>query len=158
MEETLKATAKFIPDNALKFALGIGTPQDIVKCVRLGWDMFDCVIPTREGRHGRVFVWNNDVSVEKKDVFDAEKNFFQKIFTKKKSDKKFYGTLNMTNKKFKQDFRPIEKTCSCELCQNHSRAYLYHLLKMKDPLGMRLAAMHNLTFYSELMKKLNGNF
>jgi len=140
MEEILAKTARFIPDNALKFALGIGTPQDIVRSVKLGWDMFDCVIPTREGRHGKLFVWKN----EDDDILKNEK-------------KSFYQALNITNGKYKTDFSPIEKDCGCELCQNYSRAYLHHLFKMKDSLGMRLASLHNLYFYSNLMKKINDN-
>lgn len=139
MENVLKKTAEFIPKKSLRFALGIGTPSDIVRCVKLGWDMFDCVIPTREGRHGKLFIWNKKIG--------------EGVLPKRnKSD--FYQVLNITNEKFKKDFRPIEQTCRCELCRNHSRAYLYHLFKLKDPLGMRLAAIHNLTFYSDLMSRI----
>ncbi len=137
MEKVLKKTASFIPNNALKFALGIGTPRDIVKCVKMGWDMFDCVIPTREGRHGKLFVWKSE-----------GKNFVD-------GDNDFYETVNITNEKFKKDFRPPESDCQCELCQNYSKAYLHHLFKMKDPLGMKLAAIHNLRFYSKLLKRLS---
>ncbi len=121
-----------IPENKLRFALGVGTPEDIVKFVHYGWDMFDCVIPSREGRHGRLFVWKKG-KLESKD---------------------FYETINISNEKFKNDFRPVDKNCGCELCRNHTRAYLRHLFISKDPLAMRLASAHNLYFYLELMKKL----
>ena len=128
MDEVLEKTASFIPKDSLRFALGIGTPEDIVKCVNFGWDMFDCVIPTREGRHGRLFI--------------------------KKENSKSYKTVNISNEKFKNDFSRVDKNCNCELCQNYSRAYLNHLFAMKEPLGMRLASIHNLRFYSDFMSSL----
>lgn len=135
MENILRKTANFIPKNSIKFALGIGTPTDIVRCVKLGWDMFDCVIPTREGRHGKLFLWKNN-----EDFFDNEIDF--------------YKTINITNEKYKSDFEPVEKKCSCELCQKYSRSFIYHLFKSGDPNGMRLASIHNLHFYFKLMNKI----
>ena len=134
MGEILKFTAELIPKNSLRFALGIGTPEDIVRCANLGWDMFDCVIPTREGRHGRLFIW------KKKDIQKAS----------------FYETINIKNSKFKQDFSPVDKKCSCELCKNYTKAYLAHLFSIKEPLAMRLASIHNLKFYLELMEKIRN--
>jgi queuine tRNA-ribosyltransferase len=129
--EVLEYTAKLIPEDSLRFALGIGTPEDIVRCVSFGWDMFDCVIPTREARHGRIFLWkSNDLSGD------------------------FYETANISNSKFKNDFSSISEDCSCELCRNHSRSYLHHIFKMKDPLAMRLISIHNLKFYTDLMNKI----
>jgi len=133
LAEVLKKTASFIPDDKLKFALGIGKPEDIVRAVSYGWDMFDCVIPTREGRHGRLFIWKNKIL-----------------------SGKFYETVNINNKKFKRDFASVDKNCACELCQNYSRAYLHHLFALKEPLAMRLASLHNLKFYLDLMKKIRG--
>lgn len=129
LKNVLRKTASFIPENSLRFALGVGNPGDILKCSKMGWDMFDCVIPTREGRHGKLFV-------------------------SKRKRKSFYKTINIGNKKYKDDFSPVDKNCGCELCKNHSKAYLNHLFKSNDPLGMRLASIHNLYFYSELMKKI----
>jgi queuine tRNA-ribosyltransferase len=134
MEEAVRETAKLIPEDALRFALGVGTPEDIVKFVDCGWDMFDCVIPTREGRHGRLFI-----------------NLKAKL-----SEKGFYETININNEKFKEDFSPVDLNCDCELCQNHTRAYLRHLFVSGDPLAMRLAAVHNLRFYMQLMKILRS--
>jgi len=136
MEEVLRATAEFIPEDSLRFALGIGTPEDIVRCFKLGWDMFDCVIPTREGRHGKLFIRKDDF-----ELMSDEKN-------------KFYETININNSKFQKDFLSVDENCDCELCQNYTRAYLNHLFKSKDPLGMKLASIHNLRFYAKLMKTL----
>jgi queuine tRNA-ribosyltransferase len=135
MEEVVKETANFIPENSLRFALGVGTPEDIVKMHSYGWDMFDCVIPTREGRHGRLFVRNKQTQISN-------------------SNENFYSTININNQKFKDDFLPVDENCDCELCRNYSRAYLHHIFTMKEPLAMRLASIHNLKFYMNLMKKL----
>lgn len=132
MEEMVAETAQMIPEDKLRFALGVGTPEDIVKFVACGWDMFDCVIPSREGRHGRLFLWKNNNLV----------------------GKEFYETININNEKFKEDFAPVDANCDCELCQNYTRGYLRHLFVSKDPLGMRLASVHNLKFYMQLMEKL----
>ncbi len=137
MENVLQKTANFIPRKSLKFALGIGTPEDIVRCVKLGWDMFDCVIPTREGRHGKLFLWDKE---KKDDFWNDEKNFYKR--------------MQITNEKYKNDFRSVDSDCDCELCKKHSRAYLHHLFKSNDPSGMRLASIHNLHFYFKLMKKM----
>jgi queuine tRNA-ribosyltransferase len=135
MGEMVAETARMIPENKLRFALGVGTPEDIIRFVACGWDMFDCVIPTREGRHGRLFIWKKDCELQiGKD--------------------KIYETMNINNEKFRQDFTPVDRDCDCELCRNHSRAYLRHLFVSKDPLGMRLASIHNLKFYLDLMNKL----
>jgi queuine tRNA-ribosyltransferase len=135
MGEILKFTADLIPENSLRFALGVGTPADIVRCANLGWDMFDCVIPTREGRHGRLFIWKN------KNIDKAG----------------FYETININNGKFKKDFSPIDKKCNCYLCKNYTRAYLAHLFSIKEPLGMRLASIHNLKFYMMLMEEIRNS-
>ncbi len=133
MEEVLKFTVDLIPENSLRFALGIGTLEDIVRCANMGWDMFDCVIPTREGRHGRLFI--------RKGSFKNLKG-------------KFYETININNEKYKKDFSLIDRNCDCELCKNYSKSYLRYLFVKKEPLAMRLAAMHNLKFYVDLIKKL----
>jgi queuine tRNA-ribosyltransferase len=144
MEDMVRETAQMIPEDKLRFALGVGTPEDIVKFVACGWDMFDCVIPTREGRHGRLFIWKNAETSNVETHCNASLPAGQK----------FYETININNEKFKEDFAPVDKNCDCELCQNHTKSYLRHLFVSKDPLGMRLAAMHNLQFYMQLMEKL----
>ncbi len=104
----------------------------------MGWDMFDCVIPTREGRHGRLFVWKRKLNLE--------------LNLNKKQ--KFYETVNINNRKYKTDFEPVEKNCDCELCRNYSRSYLHYLFAKKEPLALRLATLHNLRFYAQLMEKI----
>ncbi|MEN8252198.1 MAG: tRNA guanosine(34) transglycosylase Tgt [Patescibacteria group bacterium] len=135
MEEIVAKTAEFIPEDKPRFALGIGTPQDIVKCHSLGWDMFDCVIPTREGRHGRLFKFKS----QKSEV---------------KSDDDFYETINIGNAKFKDDFTPIDENCDCYACQNYTKAYIHHLFRVSEPLGAQMAALHNLKFYVKLLDVL----
>lgn len=125
LAEILRFTAKLIPEEKLRFALGIGTPKDIKRCVKMGWDIFDCVIPTREGRHGRLFMNN----------------------------KQDYKSINIINSKFADDFRPINSSSSLIELREHSRAYLHHLFKLKEPLGQRLGALNNLEFYLGLLKK-----
>jgi queuine tRNA-ribosyltransferase len=143
MEEVLRATADYIPKDSLRFALGVGKPEDIVRCFNMGWDMFDCVIPTREGRHGRLFVWNK------------QRELSLKAFNNSKKQKtSFYKAINIGNEKFKEDFTPIDKNCDCYTCQNYTKAYLNHLMKTKEALFMRLASIHNLRFYMQLMESL----
>jgi len=135
LADVLRLTANLIPKDSLRFALGIGTPDDIVKCIQMGWDMFDCVIPTREGRHGRMFSFlNND--------FDFE-NFF-------------YNTINITNAKFKYDFDIINPTSNITELKEHSKAYLNYLFKIKEPLGAQLASLNNLEFYIRLLKNIKN--
>lgn len=141
LEELLAKTAAFIPEDALRFALGIGTPEDIVRCHALGWDMFDCVIPTREGRHGRLFIMQG-------------KDTRYKIQDTNGTD--FYQAININNEQFKMDFTPVDPTCDCELCTKYTRAYLKHLFKVADPLAGRLASEHNLRFYMRLMEMLRS--
>lgn len=132
LEEIIRETAAAIPKNVPRFALGIGTPEDIVRCYALGWDMFDCVIPTREGRHGRLFI------MKSQDTNEVD----------------FYETININNEQFREDFSSVDETCDCELCRNHTRAYLRHLFRVEDSLGGRLASVHNLRFYMRLMESL----
>lgn len=126
MEDILDFTADLVPENALRFALGIGRPNDIEKCVKLGWDMFDCVIPTREGRHGKLFL-------------DGAKKC--KI-------------INIRNTKFRSDFSVIDKNSNVLELKTHSKAYLHHLFKTGDPLGKKLASLNNLNYYIRMMEKL----
>lgn len=127
LEEVLKKTASFIPEKALRFALGIGTPEDIIRCARMGWDMFDCVIPTREGRHGKLF------------LADA-------------GDK--YTNININNARFSQDFTAINKRSKITELKKHSRSYLHHLFKLNELLGQKMASLNNLEFYQKLLTKI----
>jgi queuine tRNA-ribosyltransferase len=145
LAEILEYTASLIPDKYLRFGLGIGMPKDIIKCVQMGWDMFDCVIPTREGRHGRLFEASTKLEALNPKQIPNSKNSNSKLL---------YSSINIKNSKFKEDFTAIKENSKLEVLRNYSRAYLHHLFKIGDPLGQRLAALNNLEFYSDLMEKI----
>ena len=153
LEEMVRQTAELIPEDSLRFALGVGTPEDIVKFVDFGWDMFDCVIPTREGRHGRLFLRKSNFQFP---ISNFQSNHNDKISNdqKNKTAELFYETININNEKFKNDFSPVDSRCDCVLCRSYTRAYLRHLFSTGDPLAMRLASIHNLKFYLGLMETL----
>jgi queuine tRNA-ribosyltransferase len=134
MHKILEWVLPLLPEDKPKYLMGLGKPEEIVAAVKAGIDMFDCVIPTREGRHGRLFIWKND---------SLENNF--------------YETININNEKFKEDFSPVDPNCDCELCKNYSRSYLRHLFAVREPLAMRLASIHNLKFYMDLMDKIRSD-
>ncbi|MEA2007082.1 MAG: tRNA guanosine(34) transglycosylase Tgt [Patescibacteria group bacterium] len=137
--EILKWILPFLPENKPRYLMGLGKPEEIVASVTEGVDMFDCVIPSREGRHGRLFCWSEDSKGEIIELSD-------------KPD--FYKTINIGNSKFKKDFKVVDSHCSCPLCKNYSRAYIRHLFAVNEPFAGRLASLHNLTFYFDLIKKL----
>ncbi len=141
LDDIVSYTASLIPEDRLRFALGVGTPQDIARCYKAGWDMFDCVIPTREGRHGRLFLWKGEST-----------NF--KVQNSNEDGESFYETINIQNEQYKEDFSPVDPSCDCELCTKYTRAYLRHLFRANEPLAPRLASQHNLRFYARLMEKL----
>jgi len=131
MFDTLEKTNELLPANSARYLMGVGKPVDIVKAVLLGMDMFDCVIPTRNGRNGQFFTW--------------------------------HGKINIFNEKYKTDFSPVDENCACYGCSTFSRSYLRHLFKMNEILGLRMASLHNVTFYMSLMEKIrneikSGNF
>ncbi|MFH1561646.1 MAG: tRNA guanosine(34) transglycosylase Tgt [Patescibacteria group bacterium] len=121
-KEVLEFTARLIPDDRLRYLMGSGTPSEIVKAVAMGWDLFDCVVPTRNARHGLAYT--------------------------------FKGEVRVLQSQYQTDSGPIEKGCPCLACQNYSRSYIRHLLKVKEPLGQRLMTIHNLHFYMRLMEKI----
>lgn len=102
--------------------MGVGTPANILEAVDRGVDFFDCVYPSRNGRHGHLYT--------------------------------HYGKINLFNAKYELDTRPIEEGCGCPACRRYSRAYIRHLLKAKEMLGMRLCVLHNLYFYNHLMEEI----
>lgn len=127
----LEETVPFLPINKPTYLMGVGTPANILEGVERGIDFFDCVYPTRNGRHGHLYT--NE------------------------------GKLNLFNAKYEKDMRPIEEGCGCPACQRYSRAYIRHLLKAKEMLGMRLCVLHNLYFYNTMMEEIRaaldtGNF
>jgi queuine tRNA-ribosyltransferase len=150
LEEILSYTADIIPKEYLKFGLGIGTPDDIVRCSRMGWDMFDCVIPTREGRHGRLFSFKKN----KLQITNYKFQINSKSKIQNPKPEKFYNTINITRSEFGDDFSPINANSKLRELRNLSKAYLHHLFAIKEPLGQRLASLNNLEFYMDLMGKI----
>ena len=131
MYDIISAVEPFAPKNKIRYLMGVGTPSNIIEGVARGIDFFDCVMPTRNARHGHLFTHN--------------------------------GILNIMNAKYQTDDRPIEEGCQCPACKYHSRAYIRHLLKAKEMLGMRLCVLHNLYFYNTMMEEIRyaieaGNF
>ncbi|MCF7860228.1 tRNA guanosine(34) transglycosylase Tgt [Patescibacteria group bacterium] len=145
LAHTLFKTASFLPENSLRFALGIGMPEDIYRCYLMGWDMFDCVIPTREGRHGKLFLFNKKFKGFKK--VQASNKPVSKF-------PKFYYNLNISNAIFATDFSPINPDSEIAELRCYSKAFLHHLFRLKEPLGQRLASLNNLEFYNRLMREL----
>ena len=154
MYEVLKYTVPELPKNKPRYLMGVGKPENIIAAVKQGIDMFDCVIPTREARHGRLYVFNGLSSRPAKVLrskISAGMGSHSDVNLNKKN---FYEVININNSKFKNDIKPIDKNCSCELCQNYSAGYLHHLFKAGEPLALRLATLHNLKFYLNLMENL----
>ncbi len=132
-----KTIAKHVPKEAFLYGLGVGKPHEVVKLVDLGYTIFDCVLPTRDARHGRLYVFTA-TSINQ---IDVRKN-------------NFYEYYVPTKGKYAADDSLVSAACDCLLCTNYSRAYLNHLFKIKDLSALRLATIHNLRFYSLLMEKL----
>ncbi len=128
MYQMVKYTAPLLPKNKPRYLMGVGYPENIVEAVKYGVDMFDCVIPTREARHGKLYVWTTG---------DVTK-------------KSFYKTINITNAKFATDTSAIND----QILKNYSKAYLHHLFKTQEPLALKMATINNVYFYLELMKKI----
>lgn len=122
MYEVLDATVPYLPKDKPTYLMGVGTPANILEAVERGVDFFDCVYPTRNGRHAHVYTNR--------------------------------GKLNLLNAKYEKDSSPIEEGCMCPTCQRYSRAYIRHLLKAKEMLGMRLCVLHNLYFYNHMMEEI----
>ena len=120
-----------LPENKPRYLMGLGKPEQIVEAVKRGIDMFDCVIPTRNARHGLIYGFRNQ---------SIKGNFYEQF--------------NIKLAKYKMDTRPIDAKCDCATCQNFSKAYLRHLFLTKEPLGLRLATIHNLRFYLQLMERI----
>ncbi|MCI8331761.1 MAG: tRNA guanosine(34) transglycosylase Tgt [Clostridiales bacterium] len=122
MYRIIEAVEPFMPKEKPRYLMGVGTPVNILEGVYRGIDFFDCVMPSRNARHGNLFTWN--------------------------------GKINLLNERFALDDSPIHEGCGCPACRHYSRAYIRHLFKAKETLGMRLAVLHNLYFYNELMAKI----
>lgn len=131
MYEIIETVEPYMPENKPRYLMGVGTPVNILEAVHRGIDMFDCVMPSRNARHGHLFTMS--------------------------------GIRNIWNAKYELDDKPIDDECSCPVCKNFSRAYIRHLMKAGEMLGMRLCVTHNLYFYNSLMEKIrdsldNGEF
>ncbi len=122
MYRILDAVVPNLPEDKPTYLMGVGTPANILEAVERGVDFFDCVYPTRNGRHGHVYTNQ--------------------------------GKRNLFNQKYAKDTRPIEEGCQCPACRRYSRAYIRHLLKAKEMLGMRLCVLHNLYFYNTMMEEI----
>ena len=122
MYHIIEETVPYLPKDKPTYLMGVGTPANILEAVDRGVDFFDCVYPSRNGRHGHVYT--------------------------------NHGKLNLFNAKYELDSRPISEECNCPACRNYSRAYIRHLLKAKEMLGMRLCVLHNLNFYNNMMSEI----
>ncbi len=125
MYQIIEAVEPHMPADKPRYLMGVGTPSNIIEGVARGVDFFDCVMPARNARHGKLFTWQ--------------------------------GTLNIKNAKYKLDDRPIDPSCDCPVCRRFSRAYIRHLFAAEEMLGMRLAVMHNLYFYNELVRRIRDS-
>ena len=130
----IKWIEPYLPPDKPRYLMGLGYPEQIVKAVSLGLDMFDCVLPTRNARHGVLFVYKNKAP--------------------NLSKKNFYQELKIKQAKYKCDLKSVDLTCDCYTCQNFTRAYLRHLFMTDEPLALTLATIHNIRFYTRLMQIL----
>lgn len=161
MMRTLKMAIDYLPKDKPRYYMGAGKPEDIVEAARMGADMFDCVIPTRNARHGSLFISKIKEQKSKKKSEIRNRKSGSSLEASAISDFRFpisqddfYKTIQITNSKYKNDFSPIDPDCDCYACKNYSKAYIRHLVNIKESLGMRLATIHNLHFYLKLMKIL----
>lgn len=122
MYQIIEAVVPHLPTEKPTYLMGVGTPANILEAVERGVDFFDCVYPSRNGRHGHVYT--------------------------------NYGKLNLFNARYELDDHPIEEGCPCPACRRYTRAYIRHLLKAKEMLGMRLCVLHNLYFYNHMMEEI----
>ena len=131
MYHVISVVEEHMPKDKIRYLMGVGTPGNILEAVHRGVDLFDCVMPSRNARHGHINTWK--------------------------------GIINIKNAKYRTDDSPLDPECDCPVCRTYSKAYLRHLFKAEEMLGMRLCVMHNLYFYNNLMEKIrdamdNGTF
>ncbi|MBQ3058065.1 MAG: tRNA guanosine(34) transglycosylase Tgt [Clostridia bacterium] len=124
MYDIIEKVTPHMPQNKIRYLMGVGTPANILNAVERGVDLFDCVMPSRNARHGHLFTSE--------------------------------GIININNKKYENDMRPIDEKCGCPVCRQFSRAYIRHLLKSEEMLSQRLLVMHNLWFYNHLMEDIRN--
>lgn len=141
-----KLNAELTPEPFLRFALGIGTPQNIVRLYDMGYRLFDCVLPTRDARHHRLYVWNEALETLPKSSAELQKL--------EKNGTPWVQSLYINRGVFANDPLPLDPHCDCPTCATYSRAYVHHLFKVKEGLALKLATQHNLRFYARLMELL----
>ena len=124
MYHIIDTVEPYMPTDKPRYLMGVGTPQNILEAVHRGIDFFDCVMPSRNARHGNLFTW--------------------------------HGKMNINNERYFDDPKPIDESCGCPACRRYSRAYIRHLFKAREALGMRLCVLHNLYFYNELMQRIRN--
>ena len=134
--EMVEQVAGLVPEGIPKHALGVGKPENVVRGAGMGYDLFDCTIPTRDARHKRLYVFT-----DKPENVDLRADAF-------------YRNLYMSDEKHTRDPRPLDENCDCLCCQSYSRAHLRHLFAVRDSAAYRLATIHNLRFYAQLMARL----
>lgn len=125
MYHIISVVEEHMPKDKIRYLMGVGTPGNILEGVRRGVDIFDCVMPSRNARHGHINTWN--------------------------------GIINIKNAKYQTDDSPLDPQCDCLVCRTYTKAYIRHLFKAEEMLGMRLCVMHNLYFYNNLMEKIREN-
>ncbi len=135
--ESAKTIADNVPDSYFLYGLGIGKPHEVVELTKMGYNIFDCVLPTRDARHRRLYVYNAN-SIDEIDI----------------NSEKFYSYYVPDKERYYHDQSPISLACDCLLCTNYTRSYIGHLTRSEEPTAQRLATIHNLRFYSILMEKL----
>jgi len=131
----LQVDANLMPDNKPKYALGIGNPEAVVRSIQMGFDIFDCVLPTRDARHQRLYKFKSD---------PAKINLFEQPDS--------FDYVQIKKEVYKSHFTPIDPYCDCYTCRHYTLAYLHHLFKIKDALAWRLASIHNLRVYTRLIE------
>jgi len=134
--ESVQRVAELLPNDSPKWALGIGKPEHVVAAARFGYGLFDCVIPTRDARHQRLYVYRDSPH----DALSGTPDFYECVY--------------IQDNKHTRDKAPVDEGCDCFCCRSYSRAYLHHLFKVGDSLAQRLATLHNLRFYTRLVEVL----
>ncbi len=137
--QMFEENAKLTPDDKVRFALGVGKPAEIIKGVQFGYHIFDCVLPTRDARHKRLYAFK-----QSPDDIELNKTDYQDLFK----------YIYLSKEKYYRDTNPISEFCDCFTCRNYSVSYLKHLFTIEDTLAYRLASIHNLHLYSTLIKRL----
>ena len=125
MYKMVEYSTKYLPQNKIRYLMGVGDPIDIIENVKRGIDIFDCVSPTRLARHGHAYTWD--------------------------------GKINLKNSQYKEDFTPIDSECNCYACKNYTKAYIRHLINVKETFGARLLSIHNIYFLTQLTKEIREN-